>query len=332
MDIFTSIYSILPPRLADLFKKIPPVIVQQITEVRIRMQRPLIAVLGNQDIFIGLEGEITENQQLAYQCGAEDLAQLVQLISKNSLYACEQELRSGYFTITGGHRVGVAGQAIMENGRLKALKNISSVNLRIAREVAGCADAILPYLIDRERLMSSLIISPPRCGKTTILRDIVRQISDGIPSIPCKGVQVGIVDERSEIAACQQGVPTMNIGCRTDVLDGCPKAIGMLMLIRSMSPAIIITDELGREEDATAVREALHAGIAVITTVHGDNEIDVARRPYIGELIRERFFDRYIILANKPRIGTLKKVIEAKEDTVLYSREKRDVHVVKASR
>jgi len=330
--MLTSIYPILPPRLAELFKKISPAIAQQITEIRIRAQRPLVAVLGNQDILIGLNAEIVENGRFAYHCVPEDLMQLVQLISKNSLYAYEQELRSGYFTIAGGHRIGVAGQAIMENGRLKALKYISSVNIRIAREVAGCADVILPYLIDGECLMSSLIISPPRCGKTTVLRDIVRQISDGVYSMPCKGVQVGIVDERSEIAACQQGVPTMNIGCRSDVLDGCPKAIGMLMLIRAMSPTVIVTDELGREEDACAVREALHAGIAVITTVHGHDETEVSHRPYIGELIRERFFDRYIILDNKPQMGTLKKVIAVKDGTVLYSWEKRGAYVVKAGR
>nr|WP_255351812.1 stage III sporulation protein AA [Propionispora sp. 2/2-37] len=305
---------------------------RDVTEIRMRINQPLLMVLTSRDIMFNSSGETVNDINKAYRCSREDLIQVMQLVSKNSLYAFEQELRMGYFTIIGGHRIGVAGQAIMENGQVKALKNISSINIRIAREVKGCADPLMTYILGK-RIASTLLISPPRCGKTTILRDIIRQLSSGSNYKSFNGVQIGLVDERSEIAACQHGIPTMDLGHRVDVLDGCPKASGMLMLIRSMAPQAIITDELGRHEDVQAVREALNAGISVITTVHGNDEKEILHRPYVSELIKNRFFDRYIILDNQPKIGTIKKVVAVKEDKILYSyNEKEQDHVVETSR
>jgi stage III sporulation protein AA len=315
------IYPVLSLSVATILKSVSSIILAQVTEIRLRVKQPLLLVLGTSDIMLDGHGQAVVDFQQAYRCTAEDLARTLQLISKNSLYAFEQELKLGFITIPGGHRVGLAGQAIIGNGEIRALKNISSMNIRIAREIKGCADKILPYIFfNGKYVLSTLIISPPRCGKTTILRDLARQISNG--NLNFCGTQVGLVDERSEIAACQSGVPTVDLGQRIDVLDGCPKADGMLMLIRSMAPQVVITDELGRAEDADAVKEALNAGVSVIATVHGRNIAEVRQRPYIGELIEHNYFERYVILSSTPSVGTIEEIIDAKHSTILYSSQK----------
>ncbi|MDD4599765.1 hypothetical protein SDC9_30303 [bioreactor metagenome] len=315
--IHNQIFSILPPNIVTVLGRIPVSRAASITEIRLRVDKPLLLVLGTEDFMISLEGRLIQDAQYACFCTQEDIGRTFQLICRNSIYALEQELKMGFITVKGGHRIGLAGQAIMKDGELKAIKNISSLNIRLAREVKGCCDLVLPYIINGEKkVWSTLIISPPRCGKTTILRDLIRTLSTRSSSF--KGVQIGVVDERSEIAACLNGVPTVDLGVRVDVLDGCPKSEGMLILIRSMSPQVIATDELGRQEDAYAVREALNAGISVIATVHGQDVDEVANRPYVGELVKGRFFERYIILSDSPTIGTIKEIIEVKTGDSLY--------------
>lgn len=317
-----EILSVLPPSIAAAIRSLPASIIGMAQEIRLRVGQPVLIVTGSRDIMVSADGRSTELTD-ALKCNRDDLARTIQMISRNSLYAFEQELRSGYFTIAGGHRIGIAGQAITEDGRVKSLKNIASVNIRIARELPGIADMLLPWLLTSDkRVMSTLIISPPRCGKTTLLRDIVRKISTGCPSLNFNGLQVGLVDERSEIAACQNGVPTMNLGPRVDVLDGCPKAQGLLMLIRSMGPQVVATDELGREEDTEAVCEALHAGVSIIATVHGGSVADISRRPHVGELLNQACFERYIILANYPETGSIDQIINAPTAEVLFHRSK----------
>jgi stage III sporulation protein AA len=275
---------------------------------------------GRTDMMLRLDGLLTSLSAQAMVCEREDIAKSLQLISRNSLYAFEQELQSGYITVSGGHRIGLAGQAIVDNGRLKALKNISSLNIRLAREQIGAADLVFPYIVSDGQIASTLIISPPRCGKTTLLRDLIRQISYGSPRHGFAGAQVGLVDERSEIAGCCDGVPTVDLGPRVDVLDGCPKAVGLIMLVRSMAPQAVATDELGSEEDALAVREALHAGVAVLASAHGCDAADAARRPNIGALIKDQYFDRFIILSDQPAIGTVEEITEVCTGRVLYHR------------
>jgi stage III sporulation protein AA len=148
-------------------------------------------------------------------------------------------------------------------------------------------------------------------------------LSGGVPQVGFYGVQVGVVDERSEIGACRNGIPTTDLGCRVDVLDGCCKAQGLLMLIRSMSPQVVVTDELGRQEDVYAIREALTAGISVIATMHGKDLEEILHRPYVGELIQNKYFDRHIILGNTPFPGSVEAILD-KQRTILYSRKKGD--------
>jgi len=318
--LHSYIFPVLPSHLVGLIGAISASQLVDLMEIRLRVNKPLLLVLGSVDIMVSPAGTIVNDQNGAYLCTRDDINKVVQIISKNSLYAFEQELKMGFLTIHGGHRVGLAGQAIVDGGEMKALKNISSLNIRMAREIKGCGDKVMPYIFaGGKRVLSTLVISPPCCGKTTILRDLIRQISSGNQEF--RGLQVGVVDERSEIAACKNGIPTVDLGPRTDVLDGCPKASGMLMLIRSMSPAVVATDELGRAEDVWAVREALHAGVSILATVHGRDSHEVQQRPYVGELIRQKYFDRYIILSDRPQVGTIEKIIDSKEHKILWAKE-----------
>jgi stage III sporulation protein AA len=314
-----EIKQILPPKLFAIIENIPAKIKTQLTEIRLRVGQPLLLVLQQEDAFAAPDGKCPVSFHEAYFCTPDDITKTFQLMSKNSVYAYGEELKSGYLTIEGGHRVGLAGQAIVEAGEVKALKNICFLNIRIAKDVKNSAAQIIRYLLNTEReLQNTLIISPPRCGKTTLLRSLVRLISYGMPEINFAGLQTGVVDERSEIAACCQGLPKIDLGPRTDVLDACPKATGLLMLIRSMSPSVVVTDELGRQNDADAVREALYAGVKVITTAHGKNIAEIKKRPYIGALISEDFFTRYIILSSRYGPGTVEEIFDAEKKELLY--------------
>ena len=185
------------------------------------------------------------------------------------------------------------------------MKYISCINVRLAHEVVGCADQVMPYIRKKDWVAHTLIVSPPRGGKTTLLRDIIRQLSNGEEKKKMPGVTVGVVDERSELAGSYQGVPQNDLGMRTDVLDGCPKAEGMEMLIRSMSPAVVAVDELGRKEDFKAVESVIHSGCKVIATAHGNSIEDVIHQPYFEKLVRRRVFERYIFLDKGEHAGTI---------------------------
>jgi stage III sporulation protein AA len=271
-------------------------------EIRIREERPLEIVYKGQYGFVTSLGKISLNPRDAIHPTREDCAKLLDVLTNHSVYSYEEELKRGYITIAGGHRVGLAGRTVLELGRVKHIRNISSFNIRIAREVLDCGKQVLPALLDLESqtLHHTLVISPPQKGKTTLIRDLTRLISYGYwgVSTHLRGLKVGVVDERSELAACAKGVPTFDLGPRTDVLDSCPKAEGMMMLIRAMSPEVIVVDEIGREEDATAIHEALHAGIRIIASAHGHDLEDIRQRPVMQNLIASEVFSRYIILHN----------------------------------
>jgi len=239
------------------------------TEIRLRADKPLLVRAGGREI------------RLDFSPARTDITETLERVSRYSYYAFEAELAQGYITLPGGHRVGVAGQAVVEQGAVKAFRHVSALAVRIAHSVEGCADEVLPIIYSEKRFYNTMIISPPGFGKTTLLRDIVRQISDG-------GLTVGLVDERSEVAGCFQGVPQNDVGRRTDVLDACPKAAGMTMLLRAMAPQVVAVDELGGMEDAAAVEQVLNAGVKLLCTAHGYGPEDV--RPARGT------FERFIVL------------------------------------
>lgn len=292
----------------------------KIYEIRLRVNAPLIVIYQGKEYFLTLEGELTREEAKAYNVQTEDLKEMLEYISGYSLYAFEEEIRQGFLTIVGGHRVGIAGKTILDGNKIKSLKYISYINLRLSHQIKGCASPILPYIIKNRQICHTLIISPPRCGKTTLLRDLIRQVSNGNRYMP--GVSVGVVDERSEIAGSYQGIPQNDLGIRTDVLDCCPKAEGMMMLIRSMSPEVVAVDELGDYEDIHAIESVIHCGCKLFATVHGSSIEDIKRKPLLQRLMQEKVFERYIVLYKKDCAGQIKAIYDER-GTGLYDASRR---------
>ncbi|WP_059052360.1 stage III sporulation protein AA [Paenibacillus senegalimassiliensis] len=314
---------VFPDNLQSLLLKLPPSIFPQLEEIRIREGRPLEINTGGRYYFLTPAGEVTRNPQAAYKPEKQDSNRLLDLITNHSLYTMEEELRKGFITIAGGHRIGLAGRTLLSGGKVEHLRDISGFNVRIAREIKGIADPILPKLLDfkHRTVHHTLILSPPQHGKTTLIRDLARQISSGTwghPAAVWPGRKVGVIDERSEIAGSKRGVPGFDVGPRTDVLDGCPKAEGMMMMIRSMSPDVLIVDEIGRPEDAEALAEALHAGVRVIATAHGSSVDDLSSRPALAKLTDTFFFQMYVVLSRSEK-GLAFKLWDSKRRGVPFA-------------
>lgn len=276
-------------------------------EIRIRINKPLVIKIYNKEYFIKEDGNLINDiqpSQKAYRPNADDIKKTMELMSNYSLYAFEEEIKNGYITIQGGHRVGICGQAVVEDSSIKTIKNINGLNIRMTHEIKGCANKVIDY-ISKPHIKHTMIISPPGCGKTTLIRDIARLLSNGDETKGLNGFNVGIVDERSEIAGCYMGIPQNDVGIRTDILDASPKAKGMIMLLRSMSPQIIVVDEIGRADDITAIDEIVSSGIKLICTVHGSSIDDILKKAVLSELVSKNIFELFIVLKYGNRAGEI---------------------------
>ena len=325
----------LPESMRDRIEKLPAQTLQHLEEIRIRTNTDTLLISGGREYSLRDGDEIT----------AEVLEEILNRLLDYSYYAYEEELSRGYITIEGGHRVGICGRVTLENGQVHLIKDVSSLNIRRSREITGASEKILGAVLSpakdpaesvpnagisagcgdekspapsdlfgvcsssadygRMVVCNTLIISPPKCGKTTMLRDLARNLSNA-------GFRIGICDERSEIAGCYDGKTSYDLGPRTDVLDGCPKADGILMLIRAMSPDVVMTDEIGKPEDAAAIRSALSAGVKIITTIHGSSFEDAAKSA-VGSLITDHVFETLIFLSAQPVTGTVEKILRMPE-------------------
>lgn len=316
-DIKKEILRILPKSISEIFEKIN-LDYKKLTEIRLRANKPILINYENREYFIDSCGELLYIMDDAYVICEEEIRELVQYICNYSVYAYEEDIRQGFITIVGGHRIGLAGKVVLENDKVKYIKNISCINIRVSHQIIGCARKIMPYIYDEENknIYHTLIVSPPMSGKTTLLRDIIRIISSGSRSIA--NITVGLVDERSEIAACYNGIPQNDVGIRTDIMDCCPKAEGMLMLLRSMSPKVIAVDEIGSQKDIEAIEYVINCGCKLLATVHGNSVEDIRNKPLLGRLVRERVFERYIILNNYKRIGNVKEIFDMRGNILLY--------------
>ena len=295
---------------------------EQVQEIRLRVRGPLLMVSGGREYYLTGDGRLSGEMEQAHVVSREEIRETMEYISSHSLYAFEEEVRQGFLTIQGGHRVGIAGKTILDDGGIRSMKYISFINIRLSHQIPGCADPVMPYLYENGQVLHTLIISPPRCGKTTLLRDIVRQLSNGSCRQP--GVTVGVVDERSEIGACCQGVPQNELGIRTDVLDCCPKARGMMMLIRTMSPAVVAVDEIGSREDLEAMEYVMNCGCKLVATVHGASVEDIKQKPVLRRLVQERMFERYIVMDSRGGVGHVSQIYDSR-GSQLYRSERKAV-------
>lgn len=274
---------------------------QNITEIRLRTKCKIIIVCGKNEIILDC---ITTPKVIL---------DILLNVSKNSIYAIQNDLNNGFVVIRGGHRIGISGEVVYVDEKIKNIKNICSLNIRVARQVYGCADRILSEIIVNNEFLNTLIVSPPGCGKTTLIRDIIRQVSNGIPSLNFKGKNVALIDERGEIASVYEGVASLDVGVRTDIMSNVNKANGMKMMIRSMAPDIIATDEIGRKEDIIAIKEAILSGVKVIFTMHGDSIKSILKNQNIKELLDLNIFSKIVILSNGKVPGIIEKVYDTEK-------------------
>ena len=271
---------------------------EEIQEIHLRVLKPIQLIILGSMKYIADSGEIVNQAGQAAVFQKQDAEAFLQYLCHDSVYAFEEEIKKGYLTIPGGHRIGLAGEvALTESGMVKTIRNISCFNIRIAHEIKGSAMNLLPYLYRSGNPVNTLLISPPGCGKTTMLRDLIRAISNGNQYGQAR--MVSVIDERSELAGCFRGIAENDIGYHSDVLDGCPKKTGMLMMMRAMAPQVMAVDEIGGWEDAEALLQVIRCGITILVTIHGNSIEEIKGKKFLQEFLQERIFQRYVILARK---------------------------------
>lgn len=281
-DTIQKAISVLPPRLRRQIWGLSRPTLERMEEVRLHVGRPM-SVLTD-----GTELELTGSPVTGME-----LEQLLELASGASLHTVLSQLRQGFITIEGGHRLGLCGRVVMRDGELINLRPLSSAALRIARQVRGAADPVIGPLCPDGVLVNTLILAPPGAGKTTLLRDLIRQVSDGRG---CRPQRVALADERGEVAALWNGVPQLDVGRRTDVLEGCSKARGLMLLLRAMGPQVLAVDEITAKEDVYAMLTAVGCGVTLLATAHGQDRGDLERRSLYRPLLEERIFRRLVYI------------------------------------
>ena len=302
----------LIPLLPQSVQKVLHVIPDQdrVLEIRLREGKPMQLVLEDRDRLVYAPGGLPMMTQ-------EECANLLSVFCDRSVYAWEQELSNGFITLSGGYRVGIAGRAVTDAERVTRFTSVNGFCIRIVREQIGAAIPTLSYVLERGKLLSTLLISPPNCGKTTVLRDLIRIVSDGLNG--CTPQRVCVADERFELSGFSNGRFAFDLGTRTDVVSGIPKAEALERMLAAMSPQVIATDELNTDADAAAILRARGCGVTVLTTAHTGSFRELLMRKALSPLLSDRVFSRIVLLSDRP-VGAVQTVYDA-DGTILYQRE-----------
>lgn len=307
-----QILSYFPTKIKNLLESELQDKKEKLEEIRIRVQKPIILKYN------------TSEKIIRYLTTSEEILNILQRICENSIYSYQKQISEGFVTVAGGHRVGISGSCVIENGKVININYINSLNFRISKQISGCSENLLENILDLKNntVLNTLIVSPPGAGKTTILRDLVKQISSGVRNLKFKGINVGVIDERGEIAALYKGVPQNEVGIKTDVIDNVPKSLGMKMLIRSMAPQVIVADEIGTLEDVQIINYAICSGCKGIFSAHGENFDDLYLNPMIRELINNHIFEAIFFLDSKIK-GNIKDFYLLEKKQMQYKKQEK---------
>jgi len=286
IEVIENVTKILPNEIKSIIESLENK--QDITEIRLRVGKNIKVYFGKTE------------KELTIHVSKQDLVKILSNVSSNSIYSVQNDINKGFVTIQGGNRIGIAGEIILADGKIKNIKDISSMNIRIAKEFVGVSNCIMDKIIENGEVKNTVIISPPGLGKTTLLRDIIRNLSS-------KGYNVSVIDERGEIAAMYEGESSLDLGERTDVISFVDKALGMQMAVRSLAPDVVCTDEIGNETDAQAIKQLCKCGASFITTIHGKCLEDI-KLGVMKQVIDDGYLSVAIILSNKYGIGSIDKV------------------------
>lgn len=286
IEVIESVTKILPTEIKARIEMLQDK--DKITEIRLRVGKNIRVYFGKYE------------RELSISACKQDLIRILSNISSNSIYSVQNDINKGFVTIEGGNRIGIAGEIIVVDGKIKNIKEISSMNIRVSKEFVGISDSIMDKIIQDEIVKNTLIISPPGMGKTTLLRDIIRNLSN-------RGYNISLIDERGEIAAMYSGKTTLNLGERTDVISFVDKVTGMEMAVRSLAPDVVCTDEIGNEQDIEAIKYLCKSGVSFVTTMHGKCVEDVAHG-YMKKIIDDGYLDTVIVLSKRCGIGSIEKI------------------------
>ena len=278
-----------PQKVQELIKNnINDEELEMLEEIRVRNNLPLILKIGQ------------DEKVIDYKITTEDINYIFQKICENSIYSYQKQIANGFITVQGGNRVGLVGTAVLDgNDKVINFNYISGLNFRISRQIIGCSNQIVDEIFNGcGGIYNTLIISKPGIGKTTLLRDIVRNVSNGMPN-KFKGMNVTVIDERGEISATYKGIMQNDLGMRTDVINDIPKYIGMKMAIRSMSPKVIVADEIGNKRDSEAIKYAMCCGVKGIFTAHGASLEELEKNPEISDLLENKIFEKIICIKDR---------------------------------
>lgn len=266
----------------------------QVYEIRLRANAPIVVCVDGRNFPL-----------LTVSVNCNDLENIIHKAAEYAIYAVLDQMVKGFITIRGGIRIGIAGELVMQNNKVSAVKNFSSLCIRVPHEIKNCAQLVLPYVFTAQRPVSTLIIAPPGAGKTTLLRDLARQIGHQFPYL-----NTLILDERGELAACYLGERQLDVGQNVDVITGGTKAYGFENGIRSLRPDVVITDEIATVEDVAMLHRAVRSGVIVFASVHAANIDDVMTKPDIGQLITQQVFERYIVLQGDGQVGRVSGIFD----------------------
>ncbi len=296
MDV-NNVFRIFPNQISSLIDKNK---VNELQEIRIRTNRKTIL-------------KYNEELILEYIPNEREILNILQMLCENSVYSYQSQISNGFITLYGGHRVGITGNIAMKDGKITNINYVSSLNFRIAKEIKEISNSIINHVLTYEGINNTLIISKPGCGKTTLLRDLVRNISNS-------GYTVSLIDERGEIAAMYKGVPQNDVGIRTDVMDNVTKSIGMKIAVRTMAPDVIVADEIGTSEDIDAINYGICSGVKGIFTAHASSINELKLNKNLEKIYEQKLFKKLIFLEKRGKVRniyTLKNNLYECDDEIL---------------